>query len=165
MGSDVEATARTDGPGLLWSTCTGVVVAIHGEVDIATCDVFAAMVQAAIRHAEDGEGQREVHVDLGGLDFIGVSGARALVTAGLGRAPGHQLVVHRPPALLARILETGWGPLTGLRLEAAEVPGTERRATTAAGSGEGPPQGPPVPLRSMPVGPHGRGSPGARSIA
>ncbi len=113
----VTSTSYPHGPAPLWSTCTGDVVAIHGEVDISTCALFATMLQAAIESVDDGAGSTEAHVDLGGLDFIDVSGARALVTAGTGRGPENQLVIHRPPALLAMILAIGWGPLAALRLE------------------------------------------------
>lgn len=93
-------------------------MAIHGEVDVSTRSLFAAMLQAAIDKAGDGAGPIEAHVDLGCLDFIDIGGARALVTAGTRRSPENQLVIHRPPALLARILAVGWGPLAALRLEA-----------------------------------------------
>lgn len=89
---------------------------IHGEVDVSTRALFAAMLQATIDKAGDGAGPTEAHVDLGGLDFVG--GGRALVTAGTGRGPESQLVIHRPPALLARILAVGCNPLAALRFEA-----------------------------------------------
>lgn len=124
MSSDVvRMVSRRDGPPPLWSTCTGDVMAIHGEVDISTCDLFAKMVQGATGRAEGGGARHEVYVDLGDLDFIDVSGARVLVTAGAGRGPGCQFVICRPPAQLARILDVGWGPLAGLRLEADEATG------------------------------------------
>lgn len=121
MSDDVTAADGRANPAPIWSTCTGAVVAIHGEVDAATCDAFAAMVRAAVRRA--GSARREVHVDLGGLTFIGVCGARVLVEAGAGLGPESHLVVDRPPALLARILDVGWSSHPGLRLGTDDVAG------------------------------------------
>lgn len=124
MRSDgVRMVSGRVGPAPLWSTCTGDVMAIHGEVDVSTCELFASMVEEALDRAEGGGAQHEIHVDLGGLDFIDVSGARVLVVAGAGLSLGSQLVIDRPPALLARILEVGWCPVTGLRLGPREPTG------------------------------------------
>ena len=118
MSSDsFEEASGGRRPQPLWSTRTRGVVAIHGEVDICTRELFAAMLQAAIARAKGGGARRQVHIDLGGLDFIDVSGARVLVTAVAELGPDCQLIVHRPPAQLARILDLGWGELGSLRLE------------------------------------------------
>lgn len=119
-----EATCGVE-PAAVWSSRTiAGIVAIHGEVDISSCDAFAAIVQAVIRRARDDGTQHEVHLDLGGLDFINIGGARILAAASAMLGPDGQLVIHRPSPLLRRILGIAWGPLTGIAFAAAELDGS-----------------------------------------
>lgn len=135
ISDGASTTACVGGRAPLWSTCAEGVVAIHGEVDVSTRDLFATMVRAAVETIVDADRPGAVHVDLGGVDFIDVGGARVLVIAGSGRDPDSPLVLHRPPALLARILEIGWPAAAGLRLESpchGPAPASRRGAGAVA---------------------------------
>ena len=117
--SDPGETHRSP---LLWACDTGGVVTVHGEVDIASCDLFDAIVKTAVEHA-DGRGgsgmHHEAHLDLTGVRFIDVAGTRVLVTAATAQHHDLELVVHHPPAMLVRILQLGWGHVSRLRFEQA----------------------------------------------
>lgn len=102
----------------MWSATAGGVVALYGEIDIATHQAFAAVIDALSGHLGGGAIPRgEAHLDLEHLDFIDVGGARMLVTAASMRGLSDQLVIHHPSAALLRILQVGWGHLPGLRFE------------------------------------------------
>lgn len=101
-----------------WARRVGGVVTVHGEIDIATCDLFAAVVGAAVEHADAQQPPGDAHLDLAGLDFIGVAGTRVLVVAASKRLRGLELIVHHPPVMLERIIEVGWGQVSGLTLQA-----------------------------------------------
>jgi anti-anti-sigma regulatory factor len=121
MSCDGAADAREESSPLLWSLFTEAAMTIHGEVDIFTCDLFAAMLEEAVGRADSAVNQAEVHVDLSGVDFIDTRGAQALVAASAGRRPESQLVIHHAPSLLALILDVGWGVVPGLKLEASRA--------------------------------------------
>jgi len=90
-------------------------VRLYGEVDLVTCDVLAAALDAAVRTRTAGH---ELVLDLSGLDFIDVAGARILLRATADfRAAGGRLVLERvqhPVARALRLLDIDRAP--GLRL-------------------------------------------------
>lgn len=100
---------------------SGDVAGLPGEIDIATCGRFAALLQAVI---DAGASVDEVRVDLADVRFIDVRGARVLVAAAEALPPGRRLVVLHPPRGLTRILELAFGQVRGLRLEGARGPGS-----------------------------------------
>jgi anti-anti-sigma factor len=102
----------------MWTDRRRGVVAVHGEIDIATHHLFATVVEAVTNPVggtviSPGEAQ----LDLADVDFIDSAGARVLVAAAANRGPDDQLVVRHPPAMLVKILQLGWGQLPGLRCE------------------------------------------------
>lgn len=99
----------------LWTRRTGGIVSVHGEVDLATCALFRSVVDAVVEDAR--VGRESALLDLSGLEFIDVSGARVLVEAVTERLDGLDLVVRHPPAMLVRIIEIAWGKVSGLRWE------------------------------------------------
>ena len=113
------------GSSPLWACYADGVVAVHGEVDIATCDRFRTILKAVIDNGgrSDGRGPpKEVHIDLAGVGFIGVAGTRELVSAATRRRHDLELVVQNAPEMLGRILHLTWGRVPGLRLEQTRRP-------------------------------------------
>jgi anti-anti-sigma factor len=77
-------------------------VSVYGEVDLDTRDVLAAALDAAVWTLAAAE---ELVLDLSGLDFIDVAGARTLLGAtGDFREAGGRLVLERPQRPVARAL-------------------------------------------------------------
>ena len=89
--------------GLIVSECSGcVIVALHGELDIAdAADVAAALAAAAA-------GRTEIVVDLAGLTFIDCSGVRSLAQA-RARHEGGVMLLAAPRRVVLRVIA-----LTGL---------------------------------------------------
>ena len=102
---------------LLWFCNSDGVVAVHGEVDITTCELFRSIVDTVVGHTNGSSPRRQAHLDLEGVEFISVAGARVLVTAATGQGHSVELVVHHPPPILERILHLGWGPVAGLSFD------------------------------------------------
>lgn len=128
VGGPFSASAAQDP----WEAGCGHVAGLPGEIDIATCGLFAALLQAAI---DAGASLDEVRVDFADVRFIDVGGTRVLVAAAEALPPGRRLVVLRPPRGLARILELAFGQVRGLRLEGVRGPDgaeVEDLARTAA---------------------------------
>lgn len=74
---------------------------VTGELDVATAPILEGAVDAAI----DGQGD-ELCLDLGGLDFIDASGARAIVDAHDKAVNlGSRVVVVSPTPVVRQVLE------------------------------------------------------------
>lgn len=78
-----------------------VVVTLHGQLDVRTVpqarDMLAFQVTAGVRR---------IVVDLSGLEFMGIAGARVLLnTQALLLAQGGSMAVARPQRLVARVLQ------------------------------------------------------------
>ncbi len=83
------------------------VVTVAGEVDLTVTDLLDAHLAAAIRQADP----MRVAVDLGDMVFCDSSGLNSLIRALKRiRAEGGRLVLLRPRARFAQVLET-----TGLK--------------------------------------------------
>jgi anti-sigma B factor antagonist len=107
---------------VLWTSRDNGVVTVHGEVDITTCDLFESVVNAAVEDCDGSYPGVGAHLDLAGIEFIDVAGARVLVAAATAVRGGFELIVHRPPAMLVRIVELGWGKVAALRFEPCRGP-------------------------------------------
>ncbi len=108
---------------LLQTSCTDGIVTVHGEVDIATWDLFEAIVDSVVEDGATTHPGAGVHLDLAGVDFIDSGGARVLVTAATERLRGLELIVHHPPIMLVRIVEFFWGQVPNLRFESPQPTG------------------------------------------
>ncbi|HET9733478.1 MAG TPA: hypothetical protein VFP54_12460 [Acidimicrobiales bacterium] len=110
-----SAAGYPAGSEQLWSADIAGVTTVGGDIDLATRAAFALIVAGATRAARGTTA--ETHLDLGAVGFIDVGGIRVLVDAATERGPIADVVVHRPPAILGRLLALGWGPVPGLRFE------------------------------------------------
>ena len=113
------------GSSLLRAGYADGIVTVHGEIDIATCDRFRTILEAAIDNgvrSEERGPPKEAHIDLAGVGFIGVAGTRELVSAATNRRHDLELVVHNGPEMLERLLRLMWGRVPGLRLEQTRRP-------------------------------------------
>jgi|GEM_PF-4048451 anti-anti-sigma factor len=120
-------------PPPLCTERVGGVVTVYGEVDVASRDLFAAVVRAVVEEAAALEALGgDAYLDLAGVGFIDVSGARVLVTAAAQLAPGLELVVKHPPAILVWTVRTCWGHVPGLRFEEPRGHRFARRSTRRA---------------------------------
>ena len=121
-GAVVRAAANSARPPLrspqMWTETRRGAVAVHGEIDIANHHLFAMVVEAVTNPSDRRAIARGgAHLDLADVDFIDTGGARLLAAAAANRGADNQLVVRRPPAMLVKILQLGWGHLPGLRYE------------------------------------------------
>lgn len=88
---------------------------LDGEVSLGSHDGLRLALGVLRRDAH--RGHADLHLDLGELRFIDAGGVGALTEAAAAMAElGRRLVVHGPPALLRRLLGTGWGRAPGLEL-------------------------------------------------
>lgn len=73
-----------------------------GEADIATRPILTAGLAALARATEP----EQVHLDLSGLAFLDVAGARALIRTAehIHEQGGGQLVLHHPASIVVRLL-------------------------------------------------------------
>jgi anti-sigma B factor antagonist len=90
-----------------------VVVAVDGEVDLATSPRLAAALDEALTTA----GATGVRVDLSQVEFMDSAGLRVLVAArGRAQDSGLVLTLHEPHDRVRRIIEiTGLTEVFGLR--------------------------------------------------
>lgn len=84
---------------------------LTGEVDVAAVDDVRSALDTAASLSIG-----ELAVDLDGLIFIDVPGARTLVQLAGRLAPSRRLMLHNPPYPLTRILQTAWGAIPGLEV-------------------------------------------------
>ena len=88
---DISTTAHGD----------ATVLAVTGRVDGATTPQFEDQILQLIA-----AGHRRIVVDLGGLDYIGSAGLRAILIAGKQLKPeGGRLVLAAPRPLVAQVLQ------------------------------------------------------------
>lgn len=86
---------------------------MRGEIYLGSVTALGrALRAAALAHGGD------VHVDLGGVPYLGMDGARVLAEAAAELAArDRELVVHRLAPHLRRLLRMiGWDRLPGLRV-------------------------------------------------
>lgn len=82
-----------------------VLIAVHGEIDVAVTDQLADIIAAA------GAGGRVVHLDLREVGFIDAAGVQTLLRCGLAlERGGGRLRIGGRSHQVARVLElTGYG--------------------------------------------------------
>lgn len=95
-----------------------------GSVDASN----VAAMQRVLSTALNGHSDADVHVDLRLLQFIDVSGIRALVAAA-ERADGrHRLILHGLPPLMQKVMDVvGWTEMPSLFVVDTDFPGTDDR--------------------------------------
>ena len=84
-------------------------LAISGVIDLFNVDAFARSLNSSL----DGEG--DLHIDLGQLEFCDVSGIRTMVTAAERVNGRRRLLLHGLPAQLQTVMTVvGWTNLPSL---------------------------------------------------
>nr|WP_240947787.1 MEDS domain-containing protein [Planosporangium mesophilum] len=84
---------------------------IVGTVDVMTVGALTTTLNRATRWPE-----ADIHLDLGGLEFIDVAGVRAIVRAAAGLEDGRHLVIQQlAPGLRKVFAVVGWDRAPGLR--------------------------------------------------
>lgn len=124
MADDVLRITRSVGlPGLI----------LAGEIDESSYPVLVRSLAAL-------GSSRDVHVDLGGVDYCDLAGLRAIICAGGpgdtpqapalggpapgGRLAGGRVVLHAVPGRLRRILQIlGWDAMPGVGFDERSLPG------------------------------------------
>jgi anti-anti-sigma regulatory factor len=106
--------------GVLRITCSGrpPLVALAGEIDEAT---YPGLVGAL---AQVADGQREVHFDLGAVEYCDLAGLRAIVCVTGADRDGHggwrRVILHQLSPELQTVLQIiGWDSTPGLALNEA----------------------------------------------
>jgi anti-anti-sigma factor len=94
---------------------------------VGAIDAFnVARVEDLLAGALNGESDYDVHIDLSLIEFVDISGIRALVAAA-GKADGnHRMILHGLPPLMSRVMElVGWSdsPTLFIAAEAFPPPG------------------------------------------
>jgi anti-anti-sigma regulatory factor len=83
---------------------------VIGTVDLATAGALTSTLRMAARWPH-----REVHLDLGDLEFIDVAGVRAIVRTAAGLGPDRRLIVKRLAPGLRKVFKiAGWDETSGL---------------------------------------------------
>jgi anti-anti-sigma regulatory factor len=84
---------------------------IVGTVDVLTVGALATTLQIATRWPD-----RDLHLDLGELEFIEVAGVRAIVRTAADLKDGRSLIIRRLAPGLRKVFEiVGWDRTPGLR--------------------------------------------------
>jgi anti-anti-sigma regulatory factor len=90
---------------------------VTGVVDDTTSSALAEALDRAVRWPD-----RDITLDLGGLQFIDVAGVRAIVRAAATLEPPRRLqVVRLAPTLRKVIGIIGWDQTPGLQLDGERV--------------------------------------------
>ncbi|MFI9172862.1 STAS domain-containing protein [Streptomyces lincolnensis] len=82
-----------------------------GEVGLATREVW----ERALEQVVNGDGD-VYYLELSSVTFVDVAGAGALASAAQRLPDGRRMVLHRPPPVLRRVLETFWPDLSAIEV-------------------------------------------------
>lgn len=106
----------------------GMVVTVHGEVDMETAPELESVLAEAVAHAADGE---PVHLDLRAVTFFGSAGLSVLIACHRACAPiGRSLVVVATQRAVVRVLRmTDLDAVLTLVADLPTSPGTEANPT------------------------------------
>ena len=95
-----------------------------GAVDILN----VSAVQQVLSDSLNGHTEQDVHVDLTLLEFIDVSGIRAIVAAAQCAADRHRLILHGLPPLMQKVMDVvGWTEMPSLFVADSAFPQTNER--------------------------------------
>ncbi|ANS65036.1 hypothetical protein SLINC_2812 [Streptomyces lincolnensis] len=84
-----------------------------GEVGLATREIW----ERALEQAVNGDGDGDVYyLELSSVTFVDVAGVGALACAAQRLPDGRRMVLHRPPPVLRRVLETFWPDLSAIEV-------------------------------------------------
>jgi anti-anti-sigma regulatory factor len=95
---------------------------------IGVIDAFNVQgVEEVLADALNGESDYDVHIDLSLIEFVDVSGIRALVAAA-GKAEGrHRVILHGLPPLMSKVMGVvGWSDSATLLIAQEEFPQAEQ---------------------------------------
>jgi anti-anti-sigma factor len=128
---------------VIWRIARPSGLRLVGEVDAFNVGRVAEILASSL----NGQSGRDVHIDLSLLEFVDVSGVRALVSAAEQAAGRHRLILYGLPPLMSRVMDlVGWNDLQTLVIAEKEFPqdGTEpgdrrgRRDEAQVGGDSGP---------------------------
>jgi anti-anti-sigma factor len=76
-----------------------------GAIDAFNVD----RVEEVLAGALNGDSEYDVHIDLSRIEFVDVSGIRALVAAAEKADGRHRMIIHGLPPLMGKVMElVGW---------------------------------------------------------
>ncbi|WP_159930613.1 STAS domain-containing protein [Nocardia sputi] len=101
------SSTATSGPSTLRTSRTSSPAGLRcaGAVDFTTRDDWRSAL------AELATGDHDVHLDLSELTFIDAYGTSILVETATRSPQARRIVVHRPPAMMLRVLGVFWPSL------------------------------------------------------
>jgi anti-anti-sigma factor len=95
---------------------------LSGEVDASNVDAVTGVLDTTLRASAGSD----LHVDLTGLEFSGVSGIRALVGAAERVDGTGRLILYGLPPLMTKVMDVvGWTELPALIISDSEFPNGE----------------------------------------
>lgn len=90
-----------------------------GEIDASN----VRQVEELLAGLLNGESDYDVHIDLSLIEFVDVSGIRAIVSAAEKADGRHRMILHGLPPLVSRVMEVvGWSDLPTLFIAAEAFP-------------------------------------------
>jgi anti-anti-sigma factor len=80
-------------------------------------------VEEVLASALNGESDYDVHIDLSLIEFVDVSGIRAIVAAAEKADGHHRMIIHGLPPLMSKVMRVvGWSDLPTLVIAAEDFP-------------------------------------------
>jgi anti-anti-sigma factor len=97
---------------------------------VGAIDAFnVGPVEEFLAGALNGESDYDVHIDLSMIEFVGVSGIRALVEAAEKADGRHRMILHGLPPLMRRVMDVvGWTDLPTLLIVPEAFPDGDGQA-------------------------------------
>jgi anti-anti-sigma factor len=91
---------------------------------VGAIDAFnVGQVEELLAGALNGERDHDIHIDLSMIEFVDVSGIRAIVSAAMKADGHHRLILHGLPPQMSRVMESvGWSELPALAIVAEAFP-------------------------------------------
>jgi anti-anti-sigma factor len=91
---------------------------------VGAIDAFnVGQVEELLAGALNGESDHDIHIDLSMIEFVDVSGIRAIVSAAMKADGHHRLILHGLPPQMSRVMESvGWSELPALAIVAEAFP-------------------------------------------
>ncbi|MFD8246634.1 STAS domain-containing protein [Nocardia sp. NPDC059691] len=107
MDPALRLSRAAPGPSTLRTSriCSPPGLRCAGSVDFTTRETWREAVSELTARDHD------VHLDLSGLSFIDTYGTSILVEAATRSSEVRRIVVHRPPAMMLRVLAVFWPSL------------------------------------------------------